>query len=116
MPPFLQTRKRLGWPTSITPGNWLSVNETSALAGECRQSGREHPEPAPPAKAYFKCDDAKPAAAYTTPEAESLAKSIISYQTPSGGWSKAKRFRTQLPPPAPKGGNEKVQRIHMQSP
>jgi PelA/Pel-15E family pectate lyase len=56
----------------------LAVERTTAVA-----------QPAPGSRAEFELASATPAEWFGSPEAVELAQTVISYQTPAGGWSKA---------------------------
>ncbi len=65
----------------------LAQKDQQAFRQELQDSGREQPLEAPPTKRFG--FDPNPADAYFhTDDAQRIADIILSYQTPSGGWSK----------------------------
>ncbi|MDO3383160.1 pectate lyase [Gilvimarinus algae] len=58
-----------------------------AMTAELESSGRTEPLPAPPTS-KFGFDPDAPVDFFTTAEGQRIAKIVLSYQTPSGGWSK----------------------------
>ncbi|HSI63528.1 MAG TPA: pectate lyase, partial [Candidatus Saccharimonadia bacterium] len=59
------------------------------LAGECRQLGLPASKAAPGKGAEFEMESKVPPAWYGSAEALKIADAVLSYQTPTGGWSKA---------------------------
>ncbi len=79
-------------------GAWLAYLEQSeedsrvdhaVLAAECREIRAPVSRPAPMSSVEFELDAKTDAAWFASAEASKLADAILSYQTPSGGWSKA---------------------------
>lgn len=78
------------WQDYLARSKSLALQERRALAMECRKLGRRASSPAPEDSKEFEFDDEKMDVAwYATAEATKLADVVLTYQTPSGGWSKA---------------------------
>jgi PelA/Pel-15E family pectate lyase len=80
---------------------WLSYFETSerhaererdVLAIECRKFGMAVSKPAPGIGSEFKLGADVAPAWYGSPQALKLADTVLSYQTPTGAWSKAVKY------------------------
>lgn len=65
----------------------LAQQDHAAFVQELSQAGLQEPLPAPPAN-RFGFDPNAPDEFFHTPEALRIGDIILSYQTPSGGWSK----------------------------
>ncbi|MBX7209242.1 MAG: pectate lyase [Verrucomicrobiaceae bacterium] len=63
--------------------------EFDQLAAECRSLGVANASTAPANRAELENGSDTPSAWFATPKAQQIAGAIISYQTPTGGWSKA---------------------------
>jgi PelA/Pel-15E family pectate lyase len=83
---------REAWMTYIRRSNERFEREFDALAAECRQLGLARATPAPSKGSEFEIDSATEAAWLASVEANRLADVLISFQTPSGGWSKAVNY------------------------
>jgi PelA/Pel-15E family pectate lyase len=74
--------------------------EHDMLAAECRSHRMAVSKPAPDVHGEFDMPGNKAEPAYfTSPEAAKLAEVVISYQTPTGGWSKAVDYSKGPRPP-----------------
>lgn len=67
--------------------DWRRRND-AALADEVKTAGLAAPRIAPEGR-DFKCDNRLPAEWFRSEEAKRLQAAVLSYQLPSGGWSKA---------------------------
>lgn len=76
------------WTTYVKRSNDRAAKEYDILAAECRKLGLPKAKPAPGSRAEFELDSDTPAAWFASDEAKALADAAISYQTPTGGWSK----------------------------
>jgi len=65
--------------------------DKEALGAELKANGLAIPLPAPEGP-VFKVLSSTPAAWYASDDAQRIAQAVISFQTPSGGWSKAIAF------------------------
>lgn len=91
---------RAPWLGYLERSRRAAMRERQILAAECRQLGRRASQPAPEGKGEFEFDDKKTALSwYGTEEASRLADVVLSYQTPSGGWSKAVDYAKGPRPP-----------------
>jgi len=77
--------QRAAWTDYIARSHRQQLFDRNALAAELRPG--ELPPP-PPVAGSGKMPLNKDAAWYATPEARAIADTIVSFQTPSGGWSK----------------------------
>ncbi len=66
--------------------------EQAVMSEEFRQAGLSAPQPAPDTSAQFTVDSKKQDDWYSSDEAIKLAETMISFQTPSGGWSKSVNY------------------------
>ncbi len=73
--------------------------EFDTLASECRQLGLARARPAPGNSAEFEVASGVKAAWFSSDEAKRIADAVMSYQTPSGGWSKAVDYTKGPRPP-----------------
>lgn len=93
---------------------WFSRSEDwrrkqdAALDAEVKAAGLVKPNK-PPHGAVFKTPEKKPKAFFASAEMKTLAAAVISYQLPSGGWSKAVGYEAG---PRPKG----TQWVHQDDP
>lgn len=76
------------------------------LAAELRRAGLSKPLPANHAK-YFGFDPRQPVDFYRSKEGRRIADIVLSYQTPSGGWSKRTDMGTAVRKPGQVFGVEK---------
>ncbi len=84
---------RAKWDAYMHRSNGCFENEREALAAECRKLGVARSRPAPASRSAFQSRPGRDDAWFTSAEARELANVIISYQTPTGGWSKAVDYR-----------------------
>ena len=77
------------WTRHLERSQQAFAHQRRLLAQECMAVGLEKPRPAPGQRSEFELDGKPPADFFKKPQSLALAKTIISYQTPSGGWSKA---------------------------
>jgi len=85
----LPAGQRAAWAAYLDKSRESAANERRMLARECQQAGLEKPRPAPGRNAEFEFDTDTPAEWFGSGENQRLADAVISYQTPTGGWSKA---------------------------
>ena len=83
---------RAAWQQYLRTSKSLEEKERDLLAEECRQLARPMAQPAPNSSKEFEMDSSVPSDWYGSAEAETLADAVLSYQTPSGGWSKSVDF------------------------
>lgn len=91
--------QRPAWARYFSRSDQLRKDLASQLAAETRAANLPKPIPAP--EGSFQFDPKTMAAQFAGPAGDTLASSVISFQLPSGGWSKGLGF-TQ---PRPKGMN-----------
>lgn len=89
----LNDPERAAWNAYMKRSNERRAREFDLLAAECRNLGLPKAEPAPGNRAELEKDSDTPTEWYSTAEAVKLAEAIISYQTPTGGWSKAVDYK-----------------------
>lgn len=75
------------WDNYYATSNEVAAIDQAFIQRELAQLGLTEPLLPPPAH-RFGFDPGKPPAFYKTDEGERLAEIIVSFQTPSGGWSK----------------------------
>lgn len=94
----LLTPERLAALPEAERGRWEAYlkkslerreHEFDMLAAECRRLQQAESFPAPGNRAEVELDSDTPASYFATDAAKKLAVAMMSYQTPSGGWSKA---------------------------
>lgn len=74
---------------TFASGLLTAVAEFDTLAAECRALGKATSQPAPGISAKLEIDSDAPETWFASEEAKALADAVISFQTPTGGWSKA---------------------------
>ena len=77
------------WESFIAASRDRAAGERRILDEECRRTGLEKPRPAPGSRKEFEFDSDTPPEWFGGADNLRLAETVISYQTPSGGWSKA---------------------------
>lgn len=77
------------WSSFIAASRERAAGERRILDEECRRTGLEKPRPAPGSRKEFEFDSDTPPEWFGGADNQRLAETVISYQTPSGGWSKA---------------------------
>ncbi|MFC5455265.1 pectate lyase [Prosthecobacter fluviatilis] len=85
----LPEAKRAQWTSHISKSREAAASERRILAEECQKAGMEKFVPAPGNRKEFEFDSDTPAEWFGSTENQKLAEIVISYQTPTGGWSKA---------------------------
>jgi PelA/Pel-15E family pectate lyase len=80
---------REAWERYLKDSVHSFAKEYDTLAAECRALNLPVPLPAPSARASFRNPTNQTEAWFASAEAQALATTVMSYQTPSGGWSKA---------------------------
>lgn len=85
----LPADEQTAWEAYLATSRASAAKERELLAAECRGIGREASEPAPNNRSEFEFDSDTPVEWYGRPENVALAVVVMSYQTPTGGWSKA---------------------------
>jgi thioesterase domain-containing protein len=77
---------RAVWTAYIDKSRAFAANEHRLLDAE---RAKAEAKPAPGNRAEFEFDSDTPAEWFASVENQKLAEVVISYQTPTGGWSKA---------------------------
>jgi PelA/Pel-15E family pectate lyase len=90
---------RSSWQRYLDKSERLAEQERNLLAAECRQLQQPKSSPAPSASGEFEMDSSLPPEWYASAEAATLATNVLSYQTPSGAWSKSVNFSQGTRPP-----------------
>lgn len=85
----LPESQRAEWNTYMAKSRAAATNERRILAEECQKAGVEKSAPAPGNRKEFEFDSDTPAEWFGSAENQKLAEVVVSYQTPTGGWSKA---------------------------
>lgn len=85
----LSDSERGSWNAYLERSRERALAERRLLAEECRAAGKETSQPAPNRSSEFEIDGDTPLDWFSKPENRRLAEVLISYQTPTGGWSKA---------------------------
>jgi PelA/Pel-15E family pectate lyase len=80
--------ERAAWREYLERSQNHARHERVTLAAERAAAGLARSQPAPGARKYFGFDGKKDAAFFARPEMVALAEVVLSYQTPTGGWSK----------------------------
>lgn len=89
----LPETERAAWQAYLTKSNERSEKEFDILAAECRTLGMAHSTPAADNRAELELDSDTPASFFETAETQKLAEVVITFQTPTGGWSKAVDYK-----------------------
>ncbi len=85
----LENETRAAWERYMKNSAKQAEQERDFMAAECRNLGLAESKAAPHGSSEFKLGSDVLPAWYGSKEAHHLATAIVSYQTPSGGWSKA---------------------------
>lgn len=85
----LPEAEREAWQAYVKRSIDRFENEYDHLAGECRKLSLASSNPAPSEGAEFELDSDTPLEWFTSAEVAKTTDAILSYQTPTGGWSKA---------------------------
>lgn len=80
---------RAQWQTYIDTSRSHAEHERGVMAAECRSLRMAHSKAAPAAKTEFEMDSDVPPEWYGSAEALKTAEAVLSFQTPTGAWSKA---------------------------
>lgn len=81
--------QRVAWSAYLKRSEERFEMEFDTLASECRRLGLAQATPAPGSRAEFEVTNRAKEAWFSGAEAKRIAEVVMSYQTPSGGWSKA---------------------------
>ncbi|MBL9146586.1 MAG: pectate lyase [Verrucomicrobiaceae bacterium] len=81
--------ERTAWQAYMKRSLERSEREYEILASECRKLSLAQARPAPGNRAELELDSDIPLEWFSSAEAIKTADAVLSYQTPSGGWSKA---------------------------
>ncbi len=92
--------EREAWTRYVARSQQRAEREYDVLAAECRKLQLAQSRPAPATSVYFKVESDAAGEWFARAETQVLAEAIMSYQTPTGGWSKAVDY---APGPRPPG-------------
>jgi PelA/Pel-15E family pectate lyase len=84
---LLPEAQRAAWTRYLDTSTQRRATDQALIAGELRATGKRRMVPAPYRHA-FRFDDKLTPAWLASPEGRQATASLISFQTPSGGWSK----------------------------
>lgn len=90
--------EQLPWKNYLSRSETFARNERSVLAAELAKSGQSSSRAAPNNSKEFELGSKVEASWLASPETAQLAEIILSYQTPTGGWSKAIDYATGVRP------------------
>lgn len=85
----LPEAEKAAWTGYIAKSREFAANERRILAEESLKAGLEKPKPAPGNSGEFEPDTDAPVETFADAANQKIAEVVISYQTPTGGWSKA---------------------------
>lgn len=88
---LLATERPL-WEAYLARSHAAAAHERQRLAEELRSAGLQDTTPAPESQKEFEFGSETPSEWYGSAESLRLAEAVMSYQTPSGGWSKAVNY------------------------
>lgn len=89
----LPAAERAAWEAYLKKSDNRRAEHDALLAAETKAAGLPAPTPAPSQGGGFEFDSNDSAAAlFTSAEGATLATNMISFQVPSGGWSKAVNY------------------------
>lgn len=80
---------RAAWEAYLRRSAERAQHEHEVLAAECQKASLPGPKPAPGRKDEFELDSDTPPDYFRQEATQRLAQVVQSYQTPTGGWSKA---------------------------
>jgi PelA/Pel-15E family pectate lyase len=86
--------QRAAWTAWLAKSQEQAQDEREMLAAECRGLRAAISKPAPASHEEFEFPSKVDAASFGSAESSTLADAVLSYQTPSGGWSKAVDYAT----------------------
>ena len=90
---LLPVEERPAWLTYLEKSQAKAVNDRRVLAEELKALGRESSDKAPSGGSPPRIPSKQNAAAWLAdPATLAVAESVVSYQTPDGGWSKAVKY------------------------
>lgn len=89
----LSDAERVAWQSYVKKSKDRSDKEFDILAAECRKLGMAHSTPAADNRAELELDSDTPESYFASDDARKLAEVVITYQTPTGGWSKAVDYK-----------------------
>jgi PelA/Pel-15E family pectate lyase len=95
----LPDAEREAWTAYVMQSREKAHLDHETLANECRGIRAAVSKPAPTDGGRFICPTKVEAAYFASAEAGALATTILSYQTPSGAWSKAVDYTKGTRPP-----------------
>lgn len=85
----LPEAERKPWLDYLAKSEEHARTERAVLAAECREARMPMSKPAPGNSEEFEFPSKVETSFFASPEAQKLAGAVLSYQTPTGGWSKA---------------------------
>ncbi len=85
--------ERVVWQAYLKKSNERSEREFDIMAAECRKLGMAQSKPAVDNRAELELDSDTPESYFASDETWKLAEAVISYQTPTGGWSKSVDYK-----------------------
>lgn len=92
--------QRAAWRAYLEASMEAATYERAVLTAECQEARARVSKPAPTGASEFEISTKVDPSWFGTPEAGQLATVVLSYQTPTGGWSKAVDYSRG---PRPKG-------------
>jgi PelA/Pel-15E family pectate lyase len=85
----LPENQRAAWTEYLAQSQERAKYERDVIADECRVMRAAISKPAPSSREEFEFPSKVELGFYGSPEASKLADAVLSYQTPTGAWSKA---------------------------
>lgn len=85
----LADAQRTAWQKYMATSQLYAEHERDVLTAECRKLGMATPQVPPGDRTEFETSSSVPADWYGRAEAMKLTDTVLSYQTPTGGWTKA---------------------------
>ncbi len=101
----LSKAEQAAWKDYFKRSHYWAGIDRDFIAAELKKAAYKEPTP-PPAAAQFGFDAKQPAEFYKTAEGQKIADNILSFQTPSGGWSKRTDMSQRPRKPAEAFGTE----------
>jgi len=90
---MLPEADRTAWTRYLEISTAHADRERDQLASECRKLNLGASKPAPSDRAEFEMESKVAASWYETDEARKLADTVLSFQTPTGAWSKSVDYK-----------------------
>jgi len=87
----LPTAARAAWTAYLDASRRNAARDRAAMDAELRAAGKETWTPAPAGRGFFVTDEMTEAW-FRGAEARRISDAIVTYQTPTGGWSKRMEF------------------------